>query len=274
MNKKNLLKDPFAFIVIGVIAFIFASLIGLYLEDDPTPYLQGIENDYKVGEKAATPIERKEAFNRSLESLLALEEKYAPTHGNGSLYLDIANNFFQLEDYPKAILYYNRAIALRPRDDNAKKLLAAAQAKLDIGEIKNKSLFQKLFFLNGFLSIPERLQLFTLFGVLTLSAASAYLWLTKNWAYTAFIISLICSSFILFGLLANYYFSPLEGIITRSSSLYRDAGEQYAKVVNDPLPSGQKVIIFSVHPTGKWLKIETANGVMGYIPYDSLQMIN
>ncbi len=273
MNKKQVFRDPFAFIFIGAIGFILITWFGSFFEDDPTPYIQGIENDYRAGEKAKSPAERKEAFNHSLESLLILEEKFSPTYGNGLLYLHIANNFFQLEDYPKAILYYNRAISLRPRDDNAQKLLSAAQAKLNISEIKNKSLFKRMFFMNGYLSLPERLQLFTLFGILTLAAASAYLWIKRQWNYHAFVVSLVCCSLILLGLIAEYYFSPLEGVLIRSSSLFRDAGEQYAKVIDDPLPSGQKVIVLSVSPSGKWLKIETSNGVMGYVPFESMQMI-
>ena len=254
MNKKNIFRDPFAFIVIGAIGFILVSVLGSLFEGDPTPYLQGIQNDYKAGEKAKSPLERKEAFNHSLESLLTLEEKYAPTYGNGLLYLEIGNNFFQLGEYPRAILYYNRAIALRPRDNVAPKLLGAAQSKLNISEIKNGSLFKKIFFINGIFSIPERLQLFTLFGLIALAAASAYLWLKRDWIYKTFIIVLLASSFILLGLLADYYFSPIEGVIVRSSSLYRDAGEQYAKVVDDPLSSGQKVAVLTVSPSGKMVK--------------------
>ena len=52
MNKQSLFRDPFAFIVVGAIGFILISLFGSLYENDPTPYLQGIQNDYQAGEKA------------------------------------------------------------------------------------------------------------------------------------------------------------------------------------------------------------------------------
>src|ERR1700722_3100616 len=162
MNKRPF-KDPFIFIIIGALVFLAINLLGGFFGDTPTSYIQGIENDYSAGEKATTPVKRKEAFNRSLESLLTLEQKYQPTNGNGILYLNIGNNYYQLEDYPKAILYYNRAIALRPRDNGPAKLLQAAQSKIDISEKPKTSFIKKLFFLNSYFSIPEQLQLFTFF---------------------------------------------------------------------------------------------------------------
>lgn len=273
MNKQQLFRDPFAFIILGGIIFLMISLFGTYFDENPTPYLQGIENDYKAGEEAKTPLQRKEAFNRSLESLLTLEERYRPTHGNGILYLNIGNNFYQLEDYPRAILYYNKALALRPRDENVAKLLEAAQAKINIIEKPNSSVLKKLFFIQSYYSIPEQLQIFTFLTAMAVASASAYLWFKRQWIYSTFIVSIVIGSLIFLGLIATYYFSPLEGVIIRSSALYRDAGDQYAKVIDDPLPSGQKVTIINLSPNGKWLKIETGNGVFGYVPYESLQMI-
>jgi tetratricopeptide (TPR) repeat protein len=270
---KHFFRDPFSFILLGACGFLLITLFGNFFEESPAPHLQGIESDYQAAESAKTPPERQAAFNRSLESLLALERKYTPTMGNGLLYFAIADNFYQLQEYPKAILYYQRTLNLRPRDSQVEVNLQMAQTKLDLKEKHVRSPIQKLFFFHYYLSMPERFQLFSLLLGIAIITISAFLWLKQSWLRFIGYLALGLSTIIILSLLISYYFTPSEAIVISSSGLYRDAGKQYAKVIEDPLPSGLKVKVLSIEPSGKWIKIETNNGVTGFLPFESLQVI-
>ena len=113
---------------------------------------------YKQGEKGETVAERKLNFNGALHIYDQLDEEYHPNFGNGKLYYDIANTYFQLGEYPWSVLYYNRALALMPRNSDAQRNLAVTLDKLNLKVPPTNSTFHQLFFLYYDFSLPERLQ--------------------------------------------------------------------------------------------------------------------
>lgn len=68
--------------------------------------LTDADSSYIEGEKATTLAKRQEKFNQALSLYMNLEEEYAPTHGDGKLYYNIGNTYFQLQEYPRALLYH------------------------------------------------------------------------------------------------------------------------------------------------------------------------
>lgn len=271
-------RDPFFFILSFAALVVIINLISPFFDADPTPILQEAEKQYKLGEQSNERAVRKEAFNHSLKSLLSLEEQYSPTYSNGKFYYDVGNAFFQLREFPEAILYYERSANLRPRDTNVADSLLLAQKKLGIPENETPSAFKQLFFFHHFLSIPEKLQLFVFLEAVAFGLFSAFLWTSPSfwsriWLYRVGAIFVACCAVLLLSLGFNYYISPVEAVVMQSSNLYRDAGQQYAKVGDQPVSSGVKVKVLDSAFSGKWLKVQTPDGSVGFISSEALKVI-
>ncbi len=225
-------------------------------------------NQYTVGERTGSIAERKEAFNKSLNIYTSLENSYSPTYGNGKLYFNIANCYFQLEQYPMALFYYYKAQSLRPRDPKVTQNLRIAQEKLGIApEAKSSSI-------SAYITLPERLQLFFLFSMIALGFASIQIWISGNvWRRIASFFGLL-AGIVFLTLLYAHFMTPVQGVLIHAASLYRDAGEQYAKVSETPLLSGTKVEVLDTLNQGTWLKIQTPDGKLGFIPSDSARILS
>lgn len=268
---KKIWNDPFVMICIAVAIYFSVQFLGSFAEPDPTPRLQEAQKNYLAGEKAQNVEERKQFFNASLTTLLDLEKTYNPSLGNGKLYYDIGNTFFQLEEYPHALFYYYRAHQLRPNDEKVNSHIALSQNKLGLPIANQDTAFDWLFFFHHNFSLPERLQLFSLGTFLTFLFMSLYLWLPNRMIYLLIYASLIFTAPLFLSVCYSYVFSPVEGVMIRSSALYRDAGEHYAKVKTEPIPAGLKIQVLNATGAGKWLKILTADGTIGYVPEESIR---
>lgn len=270
---KRMLQDPFILICITTVLFFSIYSISNFWEEDTGPLLQGAQEAYSSGEQAKTIPERTKAFNHSLEILLDLEKQFSPVFGNGKLYFDLGNNFFQLEEYPHALLYYYRSELLRPRDEKVKAHIALTQKKLGLPSVEEHTPFDWLLFFHDRLALPERIELFFALALLFFVLVSCYLWLSRRWLYVAACAVMGTSLPVILSLAYSYYLSPLEAVVVKSSLLYRDAGFYYAKVSQEPLLSGLKVKVLEVTVAGKWLKVKTNDGTVGYLPEESVRLI-
>lgn len=270
---KRLSNDPFIWVLAFVLIFTAFHFMGKLWEENPSAQLHEAQSSYLEAERTKDVAMRKEGFNRSLEKFLALEAKYSPTFGNGKLYFDIGNNFFQLEEYPHALLYYYRAELLRPRDSKVEAHLHLTEKKLGLTPLDKKSAFDWLFFFHTDYSLPERLSHLSVAVLLALIFYSGYMWTKSKVLYT-FAIALLSFALLFFASVAySYLFPNVEGIVIQSGALYRDAGTQYAKVQPEPLLPGTKVRLLNTTMGGKWIKIQTAEGTIGYLPQESLRSI-
>lgn len=228
---------------------------------------------YVKGEKATTIGERRDAFNQALSLYTDLETKCDTKFGTGKLYYNIANSYFQLGEYSWATLYYYRAIGLRPRNEKIEQNLDVTLNKLGVVKKKDVSVFKKIFFFHHYLSPPERLQLFFVFAIVGVLSSSFYIWIGQGWQKRVGVVATILSLAILLSLGYSHYLTPIEGVIVRSTALYRDAGEHYAKVIEEPVLSGNKVEVLDVLQGGRWLKVMTPEGNLGYIPQEAIRVI-
>lgn len=268
---KNPLAYLFWLIVLGGIINYFFTVS--YVTNQTREEMKEAYVEYVRGETAQTIGERKEAFNNALKLYTSFEEEYQPKFSDGKLYFNIANSYFQLEEYPMAVLYYNRALKLRPRDEKVKHNLKVAYEKLGIDSEKKGSVFEKVFFFYYNYSIPERLQAFFALSIIALISGSAFIWQRKKWMKQLAVLAVLLAAVMLLTLGYSHYIASIEGIITRSTVLYRDSGLQYAKVIEEPVLSGEKVEVLDVLKEGKWLKILTPDGHLGYVPDDSIKII-
>lgn len=254
-------------------ALIIITVLMLFLIRQDDPRLADAENNYHKGEAAKTIDARKQAFNESLSLYQELEHEFHPKFGNGRLYYNLGNTYFQLEEYPWAIFNYLRAQALMPREEKATTNLALARGKLSLENNNSINVFSKVFFFHSYLSLPERLQLFFLVSFLACCLTSAVIWFPNDWLKRGMWVSLFFVGICLLSLAYTQYFSPLRAVLVQSSDLYRDAGTQYAKVGNAPLSAGIQVEVIGSLPDGKWLKIVSPQGDPGFVPSEVIRII-
>lgn len=228
---------------------------------------------YVKGEIANTLSKRQDSFNRSLEIYTDFERQYKPQYGNGKLYYNIANTFFQLEEYPLATLYYYRALALLPRSEKVSSNLKRTLQKLGIEPEKKETVFSNIFFFHHLFSFPERMQAFFGMACIAILFTSLYIWTRKNGFKKSALLTSFLSFLFLLSIGYSHYLDPVEGVIIQSTGLYRDAGTQYAKVVQEPILSGSKVEVLDILKQGTWLKVVTQEGDLGYLPQESIRII-
>jgi tetratricopeptide (TPR) repeat protein len=227
---------------------------------------------YREGELSKTVHERAEAFNRALKIYANWEEENQPILGNGKLYYNLGNTFYQLEEYPWAIYNYYRSLKLQPLDERTMSNLHAAEAKLGLSHTTTQSIVSQIL-LENILSLPQRLQLFFFFTVIAFLVASAWLWTSRRVFKQLLYAPALISLFLFCSLLHTRYFAPIEGIIVQAGVLYRDAGEQYAKVTEHPVLPGTKVQVIDVLEQGTWLKVITPNNQVGYVQNSLIRII-
>lgn len=269
MNKiPDVFKIQFC-IFLGVLALVFA--IWALRSGDGRIGLA--EESYRKGETAITIAERKSAFNTALDLFLKLDADYHPNFGTGKLDFNIGNTYYQLGEYPLAILYYKRAEQLMPRLELVKRNLLQAQKKNGLHVEENTRLFNVLLG-KTLLSLPERLQLFFVLSVLTLIFISGWLWTKNPWLSKAALFFMIPAAVVSLNLFVTYYFSPVDAILIHAVELRKDAGNEFAKVGETPVPGGTSLEVINTTPSGRWLKVVAPGGDLGYVPSEVVKLVD
>lgn len=270
---KRILADPFAILTIGLIGFLGIHLLLSWLEESPQAQLEAAEASYQAAIDALSQNVRQEQFNKTLDILLALENKYQPTMGTGKLYANIGTTLFQLHEYPLAILYYYRATVLRPRDENLSANLRAVQNKLHLDVPEEQSPWQHLLFFHYYFSVPERLQLFSLLFICALIFGSLHIWFPNYWLDKLSNFWLVLAVIFLASLSVSYYFTDTYGVLLKPTLLYKGAGKQFANLSNQAEKAGSQVIILDNDLHTSWIKIKSPSGSIGYIPQEAVRPI-
>lgn len=271
---KNIFGNAYGLTAILSLAVFIGGIGYFYLARyNEEAKLKGAIDLYKKGEIAVSVGEREKAFNQSLSILTALESVYRPEFGTGKLYYDIGNTYFQLGAYPWSIFYYYQADRLMPRNDTVHHNLSIALDKLHLPPLPEEDPVRAALFFHSRLSLPERLQLSAIFGIFLLFFSSLFLWTQAKVLKTVIAFCVLCAVILLGSLFYSRYLSPVEGVMVKSSSLYRDAGEQYAKVTEKLLSGGMKIQVISTSSDGLWIKVLTPDGLLGYVPQTSLRIL-
>lgn len=266
---RKILASPYS--VMTAFFIFFAALFTHFYYSSANTQIEAADQSYHDGERASTIADRKTDFNKALSIYLALEKSYAPGYGNGKLYYNIANSYFQLEEYPLAALYYYRALYLSPYDSRAKNNLDLTLKKLDLPPAEPPSALSTLFFFHAVLPLPQKLQLFFLFSLATFLLASGFLWQPYEGLKIGSIATGILAAVMLLSSTYSYSLESSKAVILKGTLLYRGAGKEFAPVKPEPLKPGSRVTLF--HADEKWLKVETQKGEIGFVPIYSLQIV-
>lgn len=212
-------------------------------------------------ERVEKPAEKEKQMNEALEIYASNMNQFEPKFGNGKIYYNLANTFYQLGEYPYALLYYNKALLLRPYDQFVLKNMRLAEKQMGFRESTPTVTFP----------MPTLLQFFSLFSLLFFTFWSLWLWVPRKLYRNLAIAMCILSSFLLVGVIYKQYFSKIEGIVVTASPLYYEALQD--KKGQHHVFSGSKVTILGEVKEGEWLKILTGEGNLGYVPSKSVRII-
>lgn len=226
---------------------------------------------WEAGNKAYSESRFEEAAN-SYNAILA--EGYA----SYKLYYNLGNAYFKDNRIGKAILFYNRALLLRPSDRDASYNLEIANA-----QVRDKIEAIPEFFLIRWASDAR-----TLLGsnawaaaslgflALTLASVLVYLLSQKLRLRKAGFYTGICS-LVLFAAAAAFSISERHDILHSPDAIVMSVA---APVKSSPdnqskelfiLHEGTKVVIVST--LGQWHEIEIASGDKGWIAHEAIERI-
>lgn len=227
---------------------------------------------YLAGEQATTLAERERNFNLAFHHYLTLEERAHPDQGSGRLYFALANSAYQVGAYPWAVLYGERALRLRPYDSAIQANLEKSKQALGLPPSPPPSIWQLFFFWHRKIPLPIRLQLVFVLSLVLFAVLSLAIWLEQaNLTRTIFWVS-VAWALMLGSVAYTRYVEPLEAVTIQAAVLYRDAGSR-VPVMAAPLLPGSKVHVLQVIDEGKWLKVLTLGGSVGYLPSDVVQIL-
>jgi tetratricopeptide (TPR) repeat protein len=239
-----------------------------FADEDLQTLSQEAYSLYQKGEQAQTISERNIAFNQALKYYSKIEA-VAPS---GELFYNIANAYFQLQEYEKALLYYARAKALLPREQKIAVNLEITLSKISNPESWQSQYWIKLFTLTYLFSNKEIGYLFLTIIILCFASSSLLIWFKKSiWRTTSLLLGLIfIYIFSLF--VSRTYLLKEEAIAMQNVMIYRDAGTHYGPVSDSPLSSGVLLQVLDEEKNG-WIKVRLNNEVWGYVPQKNLEII-
>lgn len=219
---------------------------------------------YQQGINATSYQERKTAFNQALLLYQKLKQEDLQS---ADLDQALGDTYFQLGEYAWTILYYQKAL----KNGSVNALLPAhlkqAEEKLGLPPLEQKESQIQPFF-----ALAQNTSLLLIAIGVTFLVISCTIWLSFSWLRKLAIGCAIVLSFLLGNALFFYYFSPLEGVLIKTTGLYRAPDWNQPQLTNQPLLAGSKVQILQMTKEDNWLKIEYA-GTIGYIPTDHLRPI-
>ncbi len=181
----------------------------------------------------------------------------------------IADSYFQLGEYPWAILYDERALRKKSRQSTLKipSRKSSRETRAHLFAPANFPQSADLFFIT-----PATFRIIFLVSSFTFSICSAAIWFPHYAIRKIAASSAILLLVFFITLLFSYYFIPLEGIIVRSTGFYRNPNLQAAQLTKEPLLAGSKVRILQT-ANGDWLKIADQQELIGYVPAANIRMI-
>ncbi|CRX38926.1 tetratricopeptide repeat protein [Estrella lausannensis] len=227
---------------------------------------------YSKGENAQTVFERQKYFNQALQLYQDIENKYDPRYTNGKLYYNIGNTFYQLNQYPFAILYYLKATKLNG-DTRIQENLSTARVKAGVEAPKNHGGFIDAFSLSNVFSLPTRLQIFSFTALMGFALFSITIWRYMPPVRIVSCLFFALAAFMLLGLLTEVFWGRESAVLVNGENLRKGASMEFASVLEDPLSPGSVVDVVGEEKGGEWLKVILNGDKIGYLPAKSLRKI-
>jgi tetratricopeptide (TPR) repeat protein len=250
--------------VIVCFLFFYSSLIG---EGVISSLSERALEAYQQGERSQTIAERNRSFNKALTLYTTIEEQGS----FGEVEYNIANSYFQLLEYEKALLYYARSLKKIPREYKVQANFLTTLDKIKDPETWKAKRWIDFFSGKTFLTDKELLFWFVSAIIAFVVSWSFFIWLRKRmWRMLSLLFTLffLC---ILSVFLCRVYLTFPEGVIMQNTMVYHDAGGYY-RSVGPPLLSGSLIKVIERY-NNEWLKVKLSDGKVGFILRKNLELI-
>lgn len=239
----------------GILSLCFFLSLMLVAQDAADKF-ERANNAYVEGN-----FEQSEDLYRQL-----LEEGY----DSSELYFNLGNTYYRLDQIPLAILYYEKALKVHPRNKDYQYNLSIAKSKIEepLEEVPE-------FFLNNWWRTMAGWMPSSLWGILGLvflwaGVAGGVFWLLgreRVHRKTGFVLGIIALALcILPFLLANSRQQMAKqenaGIVMQHGVGLKSAPESDQEVAS--VPGGTKIKL--IDAIGNWYKVELPNGETGWLP--------
>lgn len=228
--------------------------------------LQEANAQYLSGIHAKNYSERKLAFNRALSILHGLLEADPESPFLNQAYGDV---YYQLGEFPWAILYYQRALKYAQGEDPLLLLqIKEAQRKLGLKVPETKSSGT-----NPFFDASRQFSWLLWIVFFTFLASSLAIWLKYKWVYRFCAVMTVFLALFMGNMLFFYYFKSQEGILIKTAGLYRGPDWNQPQMAKAPISAGSQIQILQMTSNGDWLKVKSPDGLVGYIPITHVRLI-
>ncbi len=192
---------------------------------------------------------------------------------SGHLYYNIGNAYFKKGELGKAILYYERAKRLIPRDSDLRSNYKFALSHIDADTEKvSRQWTEKIFGLFGFLSLNEITALASSMFVLIVLLLIAHLYITmsRNTFSLLFISFIVMLAFLIASIFIRASSIEKEAVIVSDSPEVKFEPFESA-TTHFTLHEGLK--IFIIQSKQDWMKIKRSDGKTGWVTKDSAELI-
>lgn len=236
-------------------------------------YSIGAADEIALRFEQANQLYRNGEFGKAAE---LYEQILSHEFESPELYYNLGNAYFKLNNVPAAILNYERAKRLAPHDEDVDYNLRLAQLRV-IDKIEP---LPKLFFVEWWYSLVNTVSTdrWAVIGILSLwlVAISAILFilgralLRQVAVITATIAAIICILSLVCALQRNAIEHEQSGIVFSSSVPVKSAPDRQSTDLFI-LHEGVKVEVLD--HVGNWGKIRLADGKLGWLPLETIELI-
>ena len=251
------------FIISTIICILFTEYSAYSAGPADQEYLKGVEY-YTNGD-----------FSQALETWLSL---YNTGYRSPALAYNIGNAYFKLNNIPGAMLFYERALLLKPGDEDIRYNLAIARAQtIDRFEEIPELFFVKWFDFLSLVNSANRWAGISIASfILFLLMLSLYIYSSKYRQkvigfWTAILLFLISISSLTFSLRNKTLVHESNKAIIFSPSVSGKSSPDISGTDLFLIHEGTKVSI--VDMVGEWYEIRLSDGNKGWVPVSSLEII-
>jgi len=248
-------------LLLGALLLIIAATVG---------YLFSAKGAISTEEQLQGLFSRQQELRQSLLTWLVEQN---PEKIDATLARHIADSYFELGQYPWALVYYGRAKALTPRDRAVQGGWQSSLQKMGIES--NSSSSHRLFMpFEGLLSLQEAIALLPLCSFLSLLSFFGYVWLRRRELQGATVLWAAMALFLAGDIFYSKYMMPAKAVVVAPAQLYPFPSLKAIALEQSLLVPGDLIDVIEISSDGRWLKVSTSDKRFGYAPYTALGLIN
>jgi len=228
---------------------------------------------YHQGIAAKSMGARETAFEKALALYIKrFNQMRKQGKANAMLCFNIANCYFNLQEVPEAIYYYQLAKSLDPLNSQIDANLKTALSKRQNGvDMTQGGITRTLLFFHYKLSAAQQIKALTASAIIC-ALALLYLLFAKGIIIRYIAITSALAALSLCLSLGLLYYSPNNmGVVMREYAPRHGAGEGFAPLGKSPLGGGSTIRVLSLD--NGWYQVELNDGRRGYLPKETLRVV-